>query len=101
MEEVIAELEKVHPHGLQIARRFGVLSFTRAFYRVGRRYFLFDINDEEFDFAPANGYTRNRLLAEYAGAWYQIDDLISFEWVWIDGKDEPYPPLKKPYLRPG
>lgn len=98
--EVVEELKKVYPHGLQIARRIGILSFTREIYRYRRRYFVFDVNGEDQNFDLENGYTRAGLLKYYDDAWFQIEGPVYLSWVWVGDNYEPYPPLRKPYSPP-
>lgn len=76
MNEVVDELEKLLPDGLQIVWCAGILRSTKAIYKQKGLYFVFDVN-EKWNFSTKNGYTLNELLEHFQDTWWLIDYPIS------------------------
>ena len=61
---------------------------------------MFDVNNEDWVFDRENGYTRKATSEEYEDAWFRVEHPSYIMSVWVDGKYEPYPPLKEKYSPP-
>lgn len=74
--EVIENLKKSNLQGLQIQKRFGILTSTWLIYLVKSKIYFFDIN-EKIEFIEKNCYTETELDKMFNNGDFLIEESVN------------------------
>lgn len=59
--DLISRLDEIEPEGFQVVISKGALRSTKAIYKSGKQYFIFDMSDK-FEFESESGITLSEFL---------------------------------------
>ncbi|HEK19771.1 hypothetical protein [Mucilaginibacter sp.] len=74
--QLIEELKRINPEGLQVSTKVGLLNSTKAVYFKDNKFYIFRIEDA-FSFNKSNGYTEKELTEKYGNYIWRIEEVIS------------------------
>ena len=76
IKDVIISINSNKIEGLQLSKRFGILSSTWILYKKNEYFYYFDIN-QKIEFTDSFKYSEKELITEFPNSIFEIELFIN------------------------